>query len=108
VSADGTELAELPGNLDFRGPGAYWPAGELRTTARRTRVVIDASVERPPLVGRLLGAESVAHLGPIAASPSGPGYVAEGEEPLPGAGELLRPAATACGNYVDWLEEGGG
>jgi hypothetical protein len=103
VGANGTELAELPGNLDFRGPGPYWPAGAVRTSARRTQVVIDASVERPPLAGRLLGADSVAHLGPIAASPAGAGYVADGEEPLPGTGELLRPAAEACGRYVDWF-----
>jgi hypothetical protein len=107
VSANDTELAELPGNLDFRGPGPYWPAGEVRTTARRTSVVVSVSVERPPLAGRLLGAESVAHLGPIAASPAGPGYVADGEEPLPGTGALVHPAAKACGRYADWLQEGG-
>jgi hypothetical protein len=98
-------LADLPGNLDYRGPGPFWPAGEVETTGRRTEVVITASVDEPPLAGRLLGASSVAHLGSIAASPSGTGYVREGEEPLPGTGELLRPASRACGSYVDWFEE---
>jgi hypothetical protein len=98
-------LADLPGNLDYRGPGPFWPAGEVETIGRRTEVVITASVDEPPLAGRLLGASSVAHLGPIAASPSGTGYVRDGEEPLPGTGELLRPASRACGSYVDWFEE---
>ena len=105
TSVNSITLADLPGNLDYRGPGPYWPAGEVQTTTRRTEVVITASVDDPPLAGRLLGASSVAHLGPIAASPSGTGYVRDGEEPLPGTGELLGPASRACGSYVDWFEE---
>jgi hypothetical protein len=104
LTAEGTEFAQLPGNLDFRGPAPYWPAGEIEVD-RPTRVRIEASVERPPLVGRLLGASSVAHLGAIAASPAGTGYV-DAERPLPGTGERLRPAARACDAYVDWLEKG--
>jgi hypothetical protein len=101
-SGSGT-VAELPANLDFRGPGPYWPAGEIETTAPRTRVDITASVDDPPLSGRLMGASSVAHLGPIAASPAGPGYVRDGQRPLPGGGELLGSGAEACGGYVDWF-----
>jgi hypothetical protein len=104
-SVNSVPLADLPGNLDYRGPGPVWPAGEVQTTARGTTVVITATVEDPPFFGRLFGADSVAHLGLIAASPAGRGYVREGEEPLPGAGELLRPASQACGHYVDWFEE---
>jgi hypothetical protein len=105
TSVNSVTLSDLPGNLDYRGPGPFWAAGEVETTARRTDVVITASVDDPPLAGRLLGASSVAHLGPIAASPSGTGYVRDAEEPLPGTGELLRPASRACGSYVDWFEE---
>jgi hypothetical protein len=104
LAAEGTALAELPGNLDFRGPAPYWPAGEIEVD-RPTRVRIEASVERPPLVGRVLGASSVAHLGAIAASPAATGYV-DAQRPLPGAGERLRPAARVCDAYVDWLEKG--
>jgi hypothetical protein len=105
TSVNSVTFADLPGNLDYRGPGPYWPAGEVEATAPRTTAVITASVDDPPLAGRLLGASSVAHLGPIAASPAGSGYVRDGEEPLPGTGELLRPASRACGSYVDWFEE---
>jgi hypothetical protein len=103
-SVNSVALAELPGNLDYRGPGPFWPAGEVQATAPRTVVVITASVDDPPLSGRLLGASSVAHLGPIAASPSGTGYVRHGQEPLPGTGEVVRAASRACGSYVDWFE----
>jgi hypothetical protein len=103
LSADGTVLAEVPGNLDFRGPGPFWPAGEL-DLERRSKVEITASVEDPPLAGRLLGSDSVAHLGPIAASRAGAGYLREGEPPLPGTGETLRRGVALCGSYVDWLE----
>ena len=104
LTAEGTAFAELPGNLDFRGPAPYWPAGEIEVD-RPTRVRIEASVERPPTIGRLLGASSVAHLGAIAASPAATGYV-DAERPLPGTGERLRPAARVCDAYVDWLEKG--
>ena len=80
VSAAGFEQT-LPGNLDFRGPGPYWPAGVI--DADGGPVEIEVTVDDPPLAGRLLGAHSVAHLGPIAA-------VKEGE-----------PTAS-CDGYVDW------
>jgi hypothetical protein len=105
TSINSITLADLPGNLDYRGPGPVWPAGEVQTTAPRTTVVITASVDDPPFFGRLFGANSVAHLGLIAASPSGTGYVRDGDEPLPGTGELLRPASQTCDHYVDWFEE---
>ncbi|MFL5869964.1 MAG: hypothetical protein ACJ75R_02720 [Solirubrobacterales bacterium] len=104
LTADGTEFAELPANLDFRGPGPYWPAGEIDVD-RPTEVTVEAAVEQPPLAGRLLGASSVAHLGALAASPATTGYV-DAQRPLPGTGERLRPAADACDAYVDWLEKG--
>jgi hypothetical protein len=106
LTADGTRFAQLPGNLDFRGPAPYWPAGVIDVD-RPSRVRIEASVERPPLVGRLIGASSVAHLGALAASPATTGYV-DAERPLPGTGERLIPAARACDAYVDWLEKGSG
>ncbi len=78
VSADGFEQT-LPGNLDFRGPGPYWPAGIIDGGVKE----ITVTVEDPPLAGRLLGAHSTAHLGPIAA-------VRTGE------------ATASCDGYVDW------
>ena len=63
-------------------------------------------VDRPPLVGRLLGTESRAYLGRIAATPvrveGGPvdrGFVA------PADGVAVRqtiPLSRACGRYIDW------
>jgi hypothetical protein len=46
-------------------------------------IQITATVEDPPLAGRLLGAHSVAHLGAIAATRVG-------------------PPTTSCKGYVDW------
>ena len=80
VSADGFEQT-LPGNLDFRGPGPYWPAGTIDVDGGP--VEVEVTVDDPPLAGRLLGAHSVAHLGPLAA-------VKDGE-----------PTAN-CAGYVDW------
>ena len=80
VSAGGFEQT-LPGNLDFRGPGPYWPAGTI--TSDGGPIQVEATVEDPPLAGRLLGAHSVAHLGPIAAVRSG-------------------APTRSCAGYVDW------
>jgi hypothetical protein len=80
VSADGFEQT-LPGNLDFRGPGPYWPAGVIDT--RGGPVAVTVTVEDLPLAGRLLGAHSVAHLGPIAAT------------------DASQPTKS-CDGYVDW------
>jgi hypothetical protein len=105
LTADGTVLGEVPANLDFRGPGPFWPAGKLDVERRRD-VEITASVDDLPLAGRLIGADSVAHLGPIAASPAGAGYIDGGDAPMPSTGEQLREGAAACDAYVDWLEAG--
>ena len=86
--------ATIPANLDYRGSTPYYRVGEL-TTRRAGRVTFTASVERPPLAGRLLGTTSVAHLGAIAASPAGTGGVL-------GAGETSLRLNRACDRYVDW------
>jgi hypothetical protein len=94
VAAPG--LAEtLPANLDYRGSVPYYPVGEL-TRRRGGEIRFTASVERPPLAGRLLGARSEAHLGAIAASPAGRGA------PIPGEAERRVPLSAACGRYLDW------
>ncbi len=80
--------ATLPGNLDYRGTAPFWPAGTIEADGRDP-IRIGASVERPPLVGRLLGAHSVAHLGAIAATRVGDPRLHHG--PPPG-----------CRVYVDW------
>ena len=46
-------------------------------------MTITATVEDPPLAGRLLGAHSVAHLGALAATSA-------------------EPARAGCAGYVDW------
>ncbi len=81
ISAEGSEQT-LPGNLDFRGPGPYWPAGVIDGGPQE----ITVTVEDPPLAGRLMGAHSTAHLGPIAAVRTG-------------------QRGDACGGYVDWYIE---
>ena len=75
----------LPGNLDYRGPAPFWAAGEIRVD-RKTEVRISATVEQPPLVGRMLGSRSVAHLGSLAATPNH--HVGRGQN--------------GCDAYVDW------
>ncbi len=84
VSAEGFEQT-LPGNLDFRGPGPYWPAGTIDVDGGRVGVTV--TVSDPPLAGRLLGAHSVAHLGPIAAVKAG-------------------GPTSSCNGYVDWYARG--
>jgi hypothetical protein len=94
VRAPGLD-ATLPANLDYRGSLPYFPVGRV-DVPRSGPVTVSVSVNRPPLAGRLLGSDSVAHLGAVAASPAGRGAV------LPGAGERTVPLADACGRYVDW------
>jgi hypothetical protein len=89
--------ATLPANLDYRGSLPYFPVGTVRVD-RSGPVALSVSVERPPLAGRLLHADSIAHLGAIAATQAGDGG------PLPGEGERTVPLARACGGYVDWYE----
>ena len=81
LSAPGLERT-LPGNLDYRGAAPYWAAGTVESAGGP--VEITATVERPPLAGRLLGADSVAHLGTIAATEAG------------------GPGSGSCRDYVDW------
>jgi hypothetical protein len=92
--------ATIPGNLDYRGSTPYYRVGEMNVP-EGGRVTFTASVERPPLAGRLLGANSVAHLGAIAASPAG-----GASRGLPGDGEEEAPLGDACGRYVDWYRLG--
>ena len=82
VAAEGA-TATLPANLDYRGTAPFWPAGTVEVDEGGP-VTVTASVERPALAGRLLGADSVAHLGALAATVAG----------TPGPG--------SCRGSVDW------
>jgi hypothetical protein len=84
LSAPGFE-STLPGNLDFRGPGPFWDAGTV-DVPRTSELRVRAEVEEPPWPGRLIGANSVAHLGSLAAT--APGNSDHG--------------AAGCRGYVDW------
>jgi hypothetical protein len=75
----------LPGNLDYRGSTPFWDAALV--VEGPGPVDVTAEVHEPPLAGRLLGADSVAHLGALAATEHGRGTVAEDR---------------ACDAYVDW------
>jgi hypothetical protein len=79
--------ATLSANLDYRGTTPFYAAGAIDVQGS-SPVTISANVQRPPLAGRLMGANSVAHLGTLAFTP------ASGEETVP-----LRDA---IGRYVDW------
>jgi hypothetical protein len=93
--------AELPGNLDYRGAAPYWPAGRISSEGRP--LVIEASVERPPLAGRMMGANSVAHLGAVGGTAAGPPYQVGLAPPHPGLGERQAPARIVCGRDADWI-----
>ncbi len=93
VAATGPGLAspfraELRTNLLFRGPSPFYPVGSL-VAKRPGRVAFDVSVDDPPAIGRLLGTESKAYLGAIAATRADPA-----RQPT--------PLDSACGRYVDW------
>jgi hypothetical protein len=75
-------------NLLFRGPSPFYRVGTI-DVRRPGPVAIEAAVERPPLAGRLLGTESRAYLGTLAATPVGP------------ARETVA-LDRSCGRYVDW------
>lgn len=83
--------AELPASLDFRGPAAPWPAGVIEVT-RKGPVRFTVSVDRPPLLGRLIGAEAVAFPLTISAMP---------------AVSRELPLGVACGRYVDFVSPPG-
>ena len=87
ITAPGLDVA-LPANLLFRGPAPFYPVGEI-TVNRDGLVHFRVAVGRLPTVGRLLGAESRAYLGPIAATP------------VP-ARETV-PLSGVCGRYLDWF-----
>jgi hypothetical protein len=97
----------VPANLDYRGAAPFWAAGTIDAGPHPSGpLTITATVERPPLAGRLLGAHSVAHLGTIAATPVGDGYGAAAREataPFPGSSARLGSGGAACGQYTDWL-----
>jgi hypothetical protein len=78
----------VPGNLDYRGTAPFWPAGRIEIVGGAP-VQITATVESPPLAGRLFGAHSVAHLGALAATSAEPA-------------QLHRHAPGKCDLYVDW------
>jgi hypothetical protein len=80
---------ELPASLDFRGPAPPFPSGGEIVADRQRRLTFTVSVERPPLFGRLIGAESLAFPLRIVATQAN---VAE-----------KIPAAAACGRYVDFI-----
>jgi hypothetical protein len=98
ISAPGFSTPGIPANLDYRGTTPFYAAGRLRVD-RAGPVTFSVSVQRPPLVGRLLGANSVAHLGSLALTPAGP----SGSTVIPGAGEQVVPSKKAVGRYVDWF-----
>ncbi len=83
-------MAELRTNLLFRGPSPFYPVGSL-VVKRPGGVVFEVDVERPPAIGRWLGAESKAYLTGIAATRADP----------PRQRVQLRDA---CGRYIDWYE----
>jgi hypothetical protein len=84
----GAYESTLPGNLDYRGIGPFWDAGQLAADGTRS-LRLEASVEEPSAAGRLLGAHSVAHLGEVALTRFGP--------------EREVAAGRACDKYADWL-----
>jgi hypothetical protein len=85
LSAAAGFSSTLPGNLDYRGSAPYWPAGRIEIVDGEP-VRITASVEQPPLAGRLMGAHSVAHMGSLVATRA----------------VDRRAAPPDCGDYVDW------
>jgi hypothetical protein len=77
-------------NLLFRGPSPYYPVGTI-DVSREGDVLFDVSVDDPPLAGRVLGTESKAYLGGLAATLADPA-------------RQRVPLNQACGRYVDWYE----
>jgi hypothetical protein len=91
----------LDANLLFRGPAPYYPVGVVEISGVEAIALhFEASVDRPPLAGRLLGTESRAYLGTIAATPIG--SVEETAEGAPAAFRERVPLSQACNRYLDW------
>ena len=105
-------------NLLFRGPSPYYPVGFVHVPGvpgnPPEKVEITATVERPSLAGRLLGTESRAYLGTMAATfhPNGARSAGLGVSEEVGFEEgnaLLTyrdevPLAQSCGRYLDRYE----
>src|SRR5829696_1772657 len=90
VTATGAGLsspfgADLRTNLLFRGPSPFYPVGSL-VVNRPGRVDFRVDAADPPLVGRLLGTETKADLGAIAATRADPP-------------RQTVPVGRACGRY---------
>ena len=84
----------LPASLLFRGPSPYYRVGEIEVPgspgAAKVPVGFEAAAGEPPLIGRVLGTETRAYLGRIAATP---------------LGDRERvPLSDVCGRYLDWYE----
>jgi hypothetical protein len=84
----GAYESTLPGNLDYRGTGPFWDAGQLASDGSRN-LTLEASVSEPPTAGRILGADSIAHLGDVALTSFGPVRLGQTRE--------------SCDKYADWL-----
>jgi hypothetical protein len=81
---------ELRANLLFRGPSPFYSVGTIEVK-NAGDVIFDVNVHDPPLAGRLLGTESKAYLGRLAATLADP---ARQQVPL----------SQSCGRYVDWYQ----
>jgi hypothetical protein len=89
-------------NLLFRGPSPYYPVGEV-DLRESGPVRFSVNVDRPPAIGRLLGTESRAYLGRIAATPISADQ-AGGAQSVPASARIRIPLHSACGSYVDWYK----
>ncbi len=76
--------AELPANLDFRGPTPPFPFTVVEMK-RPGALTVEARLAEPPLAARVLGGEGEAHLRELFATPLGRGE-----------------ARGRCGDYIDW------
>jgi hypothetical protein len=88
ISSPGLIERTMRANLLFRGPSPFYRVGTIEV-GRGGAAPFEVSVERPPPIGRLLGTESRAYLGTLAATPADP------ERETVALSE-------ACGRYVDW------
>ena len=91
---------EMEANLLFRGPSPYYAVEEIEASGSPVR--FEASVAEPPLIGRLLGTESRAYLGTIAATPVGPEEPSGIVDIAPSTSRVETPLNLSCTSYVDW------